>query len=93
MSSGTNGESYKIVGVPNVEGPSCIQIYHCSGWFYLSFVCSLFKDLLVCVSNDSKRVVWNMESKRGQVVSFPDEHYSVHGNDIHEWTVEWVLCG
>ena len=30
MSSGNNGECYKIVGVPNVEDPSCIQIYHFS---------------------------------------------------------------
>ncbi|GLJ55045.1 hypothetical protein SUGI_1181530 [Cryptomeria japonica] len=101
-----NGESYKIVGLSKKENPSCIQIYHCfekkwqievelplpkEDFDILSILCP--KGFLICTSYDLEFVVWNMEDKRPQLVTFPEANLSILGDRINSWNSQVVVCG
>ncbi|GLJ51072.1 hypothetical protein SUGI_1087160 [Cryptomeria japonica] len=101
-----NGESYKIVGLPREENPSCIQIYH---FFEMSWqiedelslpvkdfpiaTIRCAKDLLICASGEMEFVIWNMESKQPKLVSFPEANLSFWGDVMNSWIDEVVVCG
>ncbi|GLJ51076.1 hypothetical protein SUGI_1087250 [Cryptomeria japonica] len=101
-----NGESYKIVCLPNEETPRSIQIYHCfemswgieveiplpKGDFHVvTILCA--KGLLICCLGEMEFLIWDMESKRSEFVSFPEANLSILGDMIKSWISQLVVCG